>query len=751
MTLQRLFRFWLLVLIVLSVAAVSIATIRLWILMFTGPLLVASWYATESHRGFHLPRFMVNIGAIGALLFVIFSAFSNPDIGRAMELLGIFVLIIMILRQFQVRTLREDAQQLILSSILVISATIQSDRFLFGIVLLAWVVVLIYVIMLYQVFSGVEKSRMNRMGVLASTTSLDSRFGPIDSERLRRTALASIVGIVLVSIVVFIFFPRQILFRSGMSGGGVSGRSGFNETVDLVSSTRISSSRREVFVLRWIDPGGAVVKWAKPILLRGAVLSRYDASLGRWMNAKWSRSSNIETSVDFTQLGTTPIDEQIQTHTVEVQMRSLASDVIFSPWGTLAIATAAPRLVEIDRSTLLLADGGSADIGSYASYSLRVQPFPPFNTLRSLQGESGRDARPASFPIPAVREIALEALESMDVSSELQEEETSWMYNRRISRALAEWLEIECAYTTDLRDFIQIPGEDPIVSFLQRYRFGHCEYFASALTAMCRSLGIESRLITGFVAMEYDEGTSSYVVRESNAHAWTEVRTGPFQWESLDPSPRTVLEELQASNSSWLDGWRWVYDSLDFFWNSNVIGFDQRSQQTLGDRFVGGWQESVSELRDEITNRLAMINRSFKLGVAGYVWMASILFLGLCFVFVYILRNRKRRRILSQIGCGPLAAADRKRLSNDLAFWNDTLKVLRQRGFVKRPAETPRGFADRVTLDDASTGTSLHILVDTLYHIRFGDHRPDSSERARVMTLVGRIKLEGGRGDSARG
>ena len=156
MTLRRLFRFWLLVLIVLSVAAVSIATIRLWILMLVGPLLVASWYVTESHRGFQLPRLMVNLGALSALAFVIFSAFSNPDIGRAMELLGIFVLVILILRQFQVRTLREDAQQLILSSILVISAMIQSDRFLFGIVLLAWVVVLIYVIMLYQVTRGVD-------------------------------------------------------------------------------------------------------------------------------------------------------------------------------------------------------------------------------------------------------------------------------------------------------------------------------------------------------------------------------------------------------------------------------------------------------------------------------------------------------------------------------------------------------------------------------------------------------------------
>ena len=266
---------------------------------------------------------------------------------------------------------------------------------------------------------------------------------------------------------------------------------------------------------------------------------------------------------------------------------------------------------------------------------------------------------------------------------------------------------------------------------------------------MCRSLGIESRLITGFVAMEYDEGTSSYIVRESNAHAWTEVRTGQFQWETLDPSPRTVLEELQASNSSWLDGWRWVYDSLDFFWNSNIIGYDQRSQQTLGNRFVGGWQQNMVDIREEVGERLATINRFFKLGVAGYVWMASILFLALCFVIVFILRNRKRRRILSQIGCGPLTSSERRRFSSDLAFWTDAVKILRQKGFEKNPSETPRGFADRVTQVDATTGIPLNLLVDALYHIRFGGHRPDPSEPAHAMDLVQKIRSAGGGGGAS--
>ena len=141
------------------------------------------------------------------------------------------------------------------------------------------------------------------------------------------------------------------------------------------------------------------------------------------------------------------------------------------------------------------------------------------------------------FPVKAIGEFTIEVLDEMEVDREVAEGETIWQRNRRVSGAIMDWLEENCLYTTDLRDFVQIAGEDPIESFLTRYRFGHCEYFASALTAMCRSVGIESRLVTGYVAIEYDEGIERYIVRESNAHAWSEVRTGPYQWTGLDPSP----------------------------------------------------------------------------------------------------------------------------------------------------------------------------------------------------------------------
>ncbi|MEC8560607.1 MAG: hypothetical protein VXY94_11080, partial [Planctomycetota bacterium] len=148
MNLRRRFRLWLLLLLILSLAAASVATFRPWLLVLCGPILLSSWYLCEGHRSIHLSRSLVNIGALLALVLVGLSWLSEPDTGRVMELLGIFVLILLVLRQFQERTTREDAQQILLSAIRVISSIIQSDRFLFGIIVVLWLVTLVFVVML---------------------------------------------------------------------------------------------------------------------------------------------------------------------------------------------------------------------------------------------------------------------------------------------------------------------------------------------------------------------------------------------------------------------------------------------------------------------------------------------------------------------------------------------------------------------------------------------------------------------------
>lgn len=65
---------------------------------------------------------------------------------------------------------------------------------------------------------------------------------------------------------------------------------------------------------------------------------------------------------------------------------------------------------------------------------------------------------------------------------------------------------------------------------------GYCTHFASALTVLCRSQGIPARIVSGFAANEYDERNRA-LLRDANAHAWTEVWVENWGWAPVDATP----------------------------------------------------------------------------------------------------------------------------------------------------------------------------------------------------------------------
>ena len=745
MTLRRRFRLWLLILVELSVAATAVATDHFWILVIAGPIVAASWYLAEGHRQFVLPRWLVNVGACVTMALIALNAIGDPDPSRAMELLSAFVLALMVLRQLQYRTSREDAQQMILATVLVIASTMQTDRLLYGFVLLIWVGVAIYTIVLFQLHVGTDAARTAREESAPQHSAVappfTMRFGPQDLKNIRMTTGLAFFMVLIVSILVFMFFPRQLLFRSGVPGRGVVQRSEFVQSVDLVVSERINTSRREVFSLQWIDPGGQAMEWIQPIHMRGAVLEEYDVQRRRWIASSVFSSKRRETTVEippsgYIELGITPIKQQVQTYSAKIAMRSMASDVLFAPWVPISIASAPGRRFELDRQTLILTESSSSMVGSYSSYELNVRPFPNQETVRSLMGNVDRISEAVSFPLPEVRELALQALDQSGMSPDIKPDETVWERNRRVAQQLELWLEDQCSYTVDLADFIQIPGEDPIVSFISRYRFGHCEYFASALTAMCRSLGIQARLVTGYLAIEYDNATQSYVVRESNAHAWSEVRCGEYEWRVFDPSPQGVLEQIRDDNRSWADNWRWVYDRLDFFWNSTVIAFDQRSQTQLRSRLTDGWEEAIRNAIDRIGVELKSINQFFRFGVAGYVWMVSIVVILIAFIFAAVSIRRRRRRIFKELGVDALDRRIGRELAESISFWVDALKIMARRGIAKTAAETPLDYAKRASEVDPDAGAILQKFAHAMYKVRFGGYELAPEEKESLALHV---------------
>jgi hypothetical protein len=82
-----------------------------------------------------------------------------------------------------------------------------------------------------------------------------------------------------------------------------------------------------------------------------------------------------------------------------------------------------------------------------------------------------------------------------------------------------------------------LPGSgDAVEQFLFDMRQGYCTYYASSMAVMARILDIPARVAIGYATGEYDPATHSYIVHESDAHAWPELYING-QWLPFEPTP----------------------------------------------------------------------------------------------------------------------------------------------------------------------------------------------------------------------
>lgn len=79
-------------------------------------------------------------------------------------------------------------------------------------------------------------------------------------------------------------------------------------------------------------------------------------------------------------------------------------------------------------------------------------------------------------------------------------------------------------------------NQDPVDWVLFDYRQGYCNYYASAMIVMLRSLGIPARMAAGFAQGKFDPTRNAYVVTERDAHTWVEVYFPGYGWIEFEPT-----------------------------------------------------------------------------------------------------------------------------------------------------------------------------------------------------------------------
>jgi transglutaminase-like putative cysteine protease len=136
-------------------------------------------------------------------------------------------------------------------------------------------------------------------------------------------------------------------------------------------------------------------------------------------------------------------------------------------------------------------------------------------------------------------------------------------------------------------------GNDAIDDFLFSTHQGFCEHYSSAFTVLMRTAGIPARVVTGYQGGYWNAMGNYLLVRQSDAHAWSEVWLPQRGWIRFDPTaavrPERVYQGAAAANAvatdwspnQWMLGWRNRWDIVNQWWNQGVIGFDTLRQHGL--------------------------------------------------------------------------------------------------------------------------------------------------------------------------
>ena len=136
-------------------------------------------------------------------------------------------------------------------------------------------------------------------------------------------------------------------------------------------------------------------------------------------------------------------------------------------------------------------------------------------------------------------------------------------------------------------------GRNSIDDFLFGTRKGFCQHFASSFAFLMRAAGIPARVVTGYQGGYYNNIGDYLVVRQSDAHAWSEVWLPERGWVRVDPtaavSPQRVDYGARAAagasaawyQADWLLSMRNQFDLVNRGWNNLVVQFNAMRQQSV--------------------------------------------------------------------------------------------------------------------------------------------------------------------------
>jgi transglutaminase-like putative cysteine protease len=495
-----------------------------------------------------------------------------------------------------------------------------------------------------------------------------------------RNTLAMLAGALPLALVVFLLFPRLQTPLWGIGSGHA--RTGISDEMTLGNIGQLTRSGETAFRVRFLhdEPDPSQRYW------RGPVLWQTDGA-----NWQPGRRTVRPRRAD----GRDPF--------------ALDYEITLEPTGEywlfgLDVVVSGPS------SSLLNSDYSLVSrerINKRLTY--RAASDPDLRMTRLSERERALGLQLPQRVSPRVAALAQQWRAASDPSEPLQ----------LVEKALAYFREQPFVYTLT-------PGElsgDVIDEFLFETRRGFCEHYAGSFALLMRLAGIPSRVVIGYQGGEKNPHADHWVVRQSDAHAWTEVWLPERGWWRVDPTaavaPTRIEQPIDSALSQDSDRvvfqidehgllgglWRdaaWLADAVDLGWHRWVVGFTAERQSSL--------LETIG-LRD-----LKGVGLALALGIGG----------ALAVTLAYL---------VAQLPRGP-------RRDPLPALWQRLLHKLQRAGVRAPPWYGPDTICAIATEAFPQAGDQLRAINRMYVQLRYGRHA-DPRQIGALRRRINRLRLKG--------
>ena len=495
--------------------------------------------------------------SIGYILFFILDVlvFSGSLLTAVIHL----VLFLELAKLAQIKHNRDYLYLILLAFLQILAASSMTIDMSFVATLFLFLIALVSTLMSFEIYRSAGRAS-NTGGV-----SLDATLGGM--------SVWATIWIVIIGVALFFSIPR---FGTGHFTRGATQAlllSGFSESVELGEIGEVKLSSALIMRARVVDGSPArAPKW------RGLALDTFD---GRgWSKSNRTRQALKTSGTDrFNVEGPSGQGETVR---FQIFLEPLATPALFGP-HVIRSVTGNFRGLEQDDADSVYQRVRAGRRTQYEVLSQIPRKRPATDVADTIE-----ESEPPS-------DVYLQVPPGLDPRIvDLAETITIRANTVAQKAALVEThLRTNYAYSLELA---WEPGDQPLDTFLFESRSGHCEYFASSMAIMLRTLGIPTRMVNGFLPGEYNSIGDSYIVRQSDAHSWVEVYLPGQGWTEFDPTP----PDPNQSEFSTLTLLSHYVDAAELSWNAYVLTYDSAVQFQL----FRSAQDTVQSARDSLHTRV---------------------------------------------------------------------------------------------------------------------------------------------------